>query len=631
MHPDAIKPGDIIAGRYRVRAILGRSRGLLVDASHVANNQRFAIRILSPALVDDREVQRFRREARTLARLRSEHVARIADIGKTPDGALYFVRPYFEGQDLAAALHQRGSFPLSEAVLVILQAAEAVAECHANGVLLRELQPAHIFLARRPGASPQVEIIDFGTAKLMRDTTGASGAGAEHTSTAMCGLSCYSSPELVRRAPDIDARTDVWSLGAILYQLLTGRPPFEGEMAGLMLAIARDEPIAVTRYRRDVPREIDQIIGWALAKDVHGRFANVHGFAHSLLPFASPEGRSLVQRIGEITAAPRPQAFGQSSVLSGFDAVPIDDDDLLDEDSDEVRTEYRPANAPVVGPAYQGPDAVKPLSLERTEFIGPGFIPSSPSAMAAMLGLAPDDGPQRSELATLDKTQAISPEMAVGLLPGYATAQAPPPTPPVWQPIPQAGTPPRTPDPPPAPAPVMLPGGARPPIPASALMTIQSSYAGSHSAGGAPHPRGAKIALLALGGAILLLSIVAVIVVLKGHPGGGSASSAAVTATAAAPTATASAAPTATAPAASDVPSADAAANDPANGTLIAVVIGGSCTFSVNGAGKGTTSTLKLSLEPGSYTVTCKPAKGASQAKKVTVKRGDTATASFKL
>src|SRR6185369_14947886 len=119
------------------------------------------------------------------------------------------------------------------------------------------------------------------------------------------GLSCYSSPELVRKAKHIDVRTDVWSLGAILYQLLTGRPPFEGEMASLMLAISRDEPIPVTRYRRDVPPEIDTILAWALAKDVDGRFANVHGFAHALTPYASPEGQVLIHRIGEITTAGR--------------------------------------------------------------------------------------------------------------------------------------------------------------------------------------------------------------------------------------------------------------------------------------------------------------------------------------
>src|SRR5262249_11836522 len=162
------------------------------------------------ALVDEKEVERFRRESRTLAKLESEFVARILDVGKTQDGAFFFARQYLEGQDLAATLKQRGALPLSEAVLYILQAAEAVSECHASSILLRELQPSHLFLTQRLGGSPQVKVVDFGTAKLMRDAA-APTAGSEHTATAMFGLSCYSSPELVRKAQHVDQRTDVWS------------------------------------------------------------------------------------------------------------------------------------------------------------------------------------------------------------------------------------------------------------------------------------------------------------------------------------------------------------------------------------------------------------------------------------
>src|SRR6185312_2009566 len=101
----------------------------------------------------------------------------------------------------------------------------------------------------------------------------------ELTATAMFGLSPFSSPELVRKAQHVDVRTDVWSLGAIFYQMLTGRPPFAGEMAALMLAITRDEPVPPSQYRRDLPPEIDSIVAWCLAKDPDGRFANVHAFA----------------------------------------------------------------------------------------------------------------------------------------------------------------------------------------------------------------------------------------------------------------------------------------------------------------------------------------------------------------
>jgi hypothetical protein len=301
MRSDEIRPGDLVAGKYRVRAILSRSRGMLVEAFHTEFDQRVVIRILSPAMCDAKEIERFRREARTLAKLESEHVARIFDVGTESDGTFYFVRQYLEGQDLAAHLKKRGRLPLAEAVLYVLQAAEAMAETHSHHIILREMQPQHLFLTQRLGVS-LVKVVDFGTAKLLRDAA-PPGAGGELTATTMFGLSPYSSPELVRKAKNVDVRTDIWSLGAILYELLAGKPPFHGEMAALMLAITKDDPVPITQQRPDLPRELDQIIGWCLAKDVDGRFSNVHAFAHALVPYAPPEGQVLVTRIGAMAAA----------------------------------------------------------------------------------------------------------------------------------------------------------------------------------------------------------------------------------------------------------------------------------------------------------------------------------------
>ena len=163
MRSDEIRPGDLVAGKYRVRAILSRSRGMLVEAFHTEFDQRVVIRILSPAMCDAKEIERFRREARTLAKLESEHVARIFDVGTEGDGTFYFVRQYLEGQDLAAHLKKRGRLPLPEAVLYVLQAAEAMAETHSHQIILREMQPQHLFLTQRLGSS-LVKVIDFGTA-----------------------------------------------------------------------------------------------------------------------------------------------------------------------------------------------------------------------------------------------------------------------------------------------------------------------------------------------------------------------------------------------------------------------------------------------------------------------------------
>lgn len=253
MRPDAINPGDVIGGKYRVRAVLGRTRGLLVEAWHTELDQRVAIRVLSPALLGEKEVGLFRREARLLAKLESEPAARIVDVGTLPDGTFYFAREYLE-------------------------------------------------VAERLGGSPQLKLVDFGTAKLMRSAT-APTAGGEMTATAVCGLSCYASPELIRKTSHLDVRADIWSLGAIFYLMLAGHPPFEGDLAPLILEITREDPVSMTHWRSDTPAEIDAVIRRALAKDVDARFVNVHDFAHALAPFASAEGQILIRRIGEITAA----------------------------------------------------------------------------------------------------------------------------------------------------------------------------------------------------------------------------------------------------------------------------------------------------------------------------------------
>ncbi len=587
-------------------------------------------------------------------------------------------------------------------MLFILQVCEAVAETHVHNIILRELQPSHLFLTQRLGGQ-QLKIIDFGTAKLMRDAAAPS-AGGELTATSMFGLSCYSSPELVRKAQHVDVRTDVWSLGAILYQLLTARPPFAGEMAALMLAITRDEPVPVTRFRRDVPPEIDAIINWALAKDPDGRFANVYGFAHALTPFASPEGHILIKRIGEITTAGKQRrkevAAMQAAAVDRDEPITMDGSNLLDEDDDEPRTAYRQPDAPVVGPQYRAPAAQasapparqeETAPLDRTVFIGPGFTPESPAAPGGHALHNPSRGSQPN-------------------LPAFAGAAAGPAAgPPAWQPMPVP--------PPPTgngqidpygqgqqdagygaqPGPQQGGGARLSGVPQAAMATVQSASPapGGYAAPGvegsrakAP-PRAQKVALAAVSGAVVLLSVVAVLVVFKGRGADSGAEVAASTASSpvappSAPTpsvpspsvaavdtaATATAVAAVTPPAASpkSEPTSEPVAADPAvaarvasntgasgkptgkakeatppppppppaagggdNGTLVAVAVGGSCAFSVNGASKGTTSTLKMSLKPGTYSVTCAPSSGSSKSKSVTVTSGGTAMAMFKL
>ncbi len=321
MRSDEIHPGDIIAGKYRVRAILGRTQGLVVEGFHTEFDQRVVIKILLAGHGESREIERFRREARTLAKLESEHVARIIDVGTEPDGSFYLVRQFLEGVSLAAQVREGGPLPLVDAVTITLQLAEALAETHANSIIIRELAPEHVMLTQRAGGATVAKITDFGTAKLMKEAA-APGAGADLTATAMFGLSPYSSPELVRKAKNVDVRTDVWSLGAILYELLTGYAPFQGDTARLMLAITKENPTPPSQIRGDLPPEIDDIMGWAMAKDVDTRFKSVHAFAHALTPFASNEGRVLIERIAQVTDAAKRRKGGVSQPPPSFRSAP---------------------------------------------------------------------------------------------------------------------------------------------------------------------------------------------------------------------------------------------------------------------------------------------------------------------
>jgi serine/threonine-protein kinase len=656
MRSDAIRPGDVIGGKYNVRAILSRTRGFLVEAFHAELAQRVVVRVLSPHLVDDREVERFRREAQTFARLESDHAARILDVGRTEDGAFFFARQYLEGQDLGSHLAQRGPLPLAEAVLYVLQAAEAVAETHVHGIVLRELQPAHLFLTQRLGGQ-HVKVIDFGTAKLMRDGAASAGGGGEQTTTSTFGLTCYSSPELVRRAPNVDVRTDVWSLGAILYQLLAGRPPFAGEMASLMLAITREEPVPITRYRRDLPPDFDNIIAWSLAKDPGGRFANVYGFAHALLPFAPPEGQVLVKRIGEITTAGEqrripPAPVSAPAAVDIKDPVTMDVANLVDdEDDDEPRTAYRAPDAPAVRPDYHGnlapaapaAPAAAPEGnpLDRTMFIPqgePGPSPISPAAagraaqpLAGAVPAAPASQPYSMQPAEPHPGRPAWQPMPVPLPAGGSVGfgvPGDPGSPPAYPSGPgQPGGYPAAPGQPggPSQVPVAPASASRPrAIPRSAMLTIQSSSVPGSRA--ASPPRAQKMALAAVAAAVVLLSVVAVLVVFKARPANdGTAETTPMAASAAV-----GSAPTTSAARATGAPSGSAAA-PPDEGTLVAVVVGGSCAFSVDGASKGTASTLKLTVKPGTYSVTCAPRVGLSKSKSVTVTGGATATAMFNL
>ena len=216
-----VKLGEMLAGKYRVERVLGAGgMGVVVLARHVQLDQLVALKfLLAQSLTNPKVVARFEREARAVVKLKSEHVARVLDVGTMEAGAPYIVMEYLEGEDLSQTVERRGPLPVAEAVDYLLQACEALAEAHGMGIVHRDLKPGNLFLTRRVDGKSLVKVLDFGISKL----EGGREDLALTQPAEVVGSPKYMSPEQLRASRLADARSDIWSLGVILYELITDR------------------------------------------------------------------------------------------------------------------------------------------------------------------------------------------------------------------------------------------------------------------------------------------------------------------------------------------------------------------------------------------------------------------------
>ena len=273
-------PGDTLAGKYQLIRKLGEGgMGVVYEAMHTRIQQRVAIKMLLPDVLDLPEVvPRFEREARAAGKLRSDNTARVLDVDLGENGLPYMVMEFLDGTDLGKVVEQNGALPVAEAVDYVLQACSAMAEAHSVGVIHRDLKPSNLFVTNEH----KVKVLDFGISKLENDQE----ARVTATQTVV-GTPLYMSPEQVRSAKHVDARSDIWSLGIILYELLTGRTPFEGSTTAAAAAICIDQPPPLAQFRRDVPPDLERAILTALQKEPGARFANVQLLAQAIAPFGS--------------------------------------------------------------------------------------------------------------------------------------------------------------------------------------------------------------------------------------------------------------------------------------------------------------------------------------------------------
>jgi len=333
----SLKPGGIVGGKFRVDRVLGEGgMGIVVAATHLQLGQTVALKCMRPEVVSPSYLKRFMREARASVKLKSQHAARVIDVGAFEDGMPYIVMEYLEGQDLSELLKQRGRLPVHEAVEYILQACEAIGEAHSYGIVHRDIKPANLFLAQGPGGAPTIKVLDFGVSKILDldaqgDDTNPGGRMRDGRPlrandsvvtrvTDLLGSPSYMAPEQVLNASAADTRSDIWSVGVILFKLVCGRGPFTAESLGeLVQQVMKNRIPTVGELLPDCPPGFSEVVAKCLERDRLKRFADIPELARALAPYApngnapSLERAAILGAAFSYTPAP-PRAMSQAPI-----------------------------------------------------------------------------------------------------------------------------------------------------------------------------------------------------------------------------------------------------------------------------------------------------------------------------
>lgn len=282
-----MQPGDVLLGKFRIERVLGRGgMGFVVAVRHVELDELFAMKLMHAEMLSHGEaVERFVREAKAAARLKSEHVARVHDVGRLETGAPYMLMEHLVGDDLSGLLDKRGALPVREAAQYVLQACEAIAEAHGHGIVHRDLKPGNLFLTGRANGTPCVKVLDFGISKKIDPATK---FGPTLTVTgAFMGSPAFMSPEQMLNGKLVDTRSDIWALGAILYELTTGALPFHGETMTELVARVMNEPVTPPSVLRpEISPAFDEVVLTCLQKKTVRRYQSIEELMAALHPFA---------------------------------------------------------------------------------------------------------------------------------------------------------------------------------------------------------------------------------------------------------------------------------------------------------------------------------------------------------
>ncbi len=447
-----VAEGEVLAGKYRIERVLGQGgMGIVVAALHVQLNQRVAIKLLLEGATAE-VVERFQREARAAVRLKCQHVARVIDVGELPNGAPYMVMEYLDGNDLSQIVRGSGALSVSDAVLYLLHACEAIGEAHSIGIVHRDLKPANLFLTRAADGSSTVKVLDFGISKTA-ESEGSEGEGMSLTkTTAVLGSPLYMSPEQMKSAKSADARSDIWSLGAILYELLTGGVPFNAmTFTELVLMVNMETPRSIATIRNDVPPGLEAAALKCLQKKPEDRFANVAELAFALAPFGPPQALASAERtartleaVGLASTGPRSSraSVGGSSELAAAGSITA----LSSSAPTPVEAPPQRKTVPIVGAAVAlviGAAAAFFLMGKHPETpaaADPPRLAAAPSAPIAVSVAAPTIAvPTVTPSAAAPPTPTLTPTATPSAAPARPVLQGklntPPPPPPATTPV----------------------------------------------------------------------------------------------------------------------------------------------------------------------------------------------------
>lgn len=319
-----LEQGDIV-GDYCVEKLIGiGGMGMVAAATHVDTGKRVALKVMLPKVTADENLRRrFIREARAASRIESRHIAHVFDVGEADNGAPFMALELLDGKTLSDVIRDRAPLELEEAVDYLLQACAGVAAAHARGIVHRDIKPSNLFLIEDDDA-PLLKVLDFGISKIGELDQETGGTALTETN-ALLGSPQYMSPEQLRSAKTVDARSDIWALGLTLHKMLTGYMAFEADNLGAHFAmIMTDPPTPVRERRPDISAELERVILGCLQRDVTRRFQDVGQLARALAPFGPPQAEAVAASIETVLKdagvraetsprSVRPRRFGEQT------------------------------------------------------------------------------------------------------------------------------------------------------------------------------------------------------------------------------------------------------------------------------------------------------------------------------